>query len=100
MAKYKKGTTAIFLSEASAIKAAYKTKEMGYTKFDAINPYPVHGMEEACGIKSSWIPFVTFITAVIGLGGGVLLTWWTSAVNWDLNVVESSFSRPFYSSYI
>ena len=91
------GLAAIFLEEDKVLSAARKTREMGYTKFDAISPYPVHGMEEACGIKRSSIPYVTFIAALVGLTSGLLLTWWTSAVNWPLNVGgKPMFSLPAF----
>jgi hypothetical protein len=91
--KWKSGIAAIFDSEEQILKAAKKTKDMGFTKFDAITPYPVHGMEEACGIKRSWIPYVTFVAALVGLFSALLLTWWTSAINWPLNVG----GKPFFS---
>lgn len=94
MAKtYKKGMAGIFTSESAILKAANKTREMGFKKFDAISPYPIHGMEEACDIKRSWIPYVTFGMGMVGLLSGLALTWWTSAVNWALNVG----GKPFFS---
>lgn len=97
MAKYKNGMAAIFDSEANVLKAAHKVRDAGFTKFDAITPYPVHGMEEACGITRSWIPYVTFALAIIGLVSGLLLTWWTSAVNWPINVGgKPMFSLPAF----
>ncbi|MFN7262826.1 MAG: quinol:electron acceptor oxidoreductase subunit ActD, partial [Pseudobdellovibrionaceae bacterium] len=61
MAKYKQGLAAIFLTEEQILEATRKTRERGFTKFEAISPYPIHGMEEAAGIKRSWIPYVTFV---------------------------------------
>ncbi len=90
---YKKGMAAIFDTEAQILKAAAQVRSMGFKKFDAITPYPVHGMEEACGIKRSWIPYVAFVMGVLGLSSGWLLTWWTSAVNWSLNIG----GKPFHS---
>lgn len=93
MAKWAHGLAAIFESEEKTIKAAAKTREMGFVNFDAITPYPVHGMEEACGIKRSWIPYVTFVMGLFGLTAGLLLTWWTSAVDWPVNIG----GKPFFS---
>jgi len=87
------GIAGIWTDEHAVVKAAAKTRENGFTKFDAITPYPVHGMEEACGIKRSWIPYVTFVAAMTGLLAGLWLTWWTSAVNWPINVG----GKPFFS---
>lgn len=87
------GIAGIWTDEHVVVSAAHKTREAGFTKFDAITPFPVHGMEEACGIKRSWIPYVTFVAALVGLFSGLLLTWWTSAVNWPINVG----GKPFFS---
>jgi hypothetical protein len=88
-----KGIAGIWLDEHKVVSAARKTREAGFAKFEAITPYPVHGMEEACGIKRSWLPYVTFTAAVVGGTLGLLLTWWTSAVNWQVNVG----GKPFFS---
>jgi hypothetical protein len=91
------GIAGIWTDEHAVIKAAAKTRESGYTKFDAITPYPVHGMEEACGIKRSWIPYVTFVMGITGLLSALLLTWWTSAVDWPINVGgKPAFSLPAF----
>ena len=89
----KRGVAGIFLSEESLIKGAAACTQAGFKKFDAITPYPVHGLEEACAIKRSWIPYVTFGAGLTGLGFGLFVTWWTSAVNWPLNVG----GKPFFS---
>ncbi|MFP5519225.1 MAG: DUF3341 domain-containing protein [Bdellovibrionia bacterium] len=91
------GIAGIFEHEHQVLEAARKAREMGFTKFEAISPYPIHGMEEACGIKRSWIPYVTFVAGSIGLISGLLLTWWTSAVNWPINVGgKPAFSLPAF----
>ncbi|MBV2167225.1 MAG: DUF3341 domain-containing protein [Bdellovibrio sp.] len=93
MAQYTKGIAGIWTDEHLILKAARKTREAGFTKFEAISAYPVHGMEEACGIKRSWIPYVTFVSGFVGMILGLLLTWWTSAVDWAVNVG----GKPFFS---
>ncbi len=89
----KTGMAAIFLTEAQVLVAAKKTHDMGFVKYDAITPYPVHGMEEACALKRSWIPYVTFGAGFCGLSLALWFTWWTSAVNWAINVG----GKPFFS---
>lgn len=87
------GIAGIFTEEHAVVKAAAKVRDMGFKQFEAISPYPIHGMEEAAGIKRSWIPWVTFFAGLTGLTCGLLLTWWTSAVNWAVNVG----GKPFFS---
>lgn len=91
------GMAGIFLDEHKTIKAAHKVREMGFKKFDAITPYPVHGMEEACGIKRSGIPYVTFTAACIGLLAGLALVYYTSVIDWPLNIGgKPMFSLPAF----
>lgn len=94
MGKSKKGGVAgIWLDDHELCIAAAKMRDAGYKKFDAITPFPVHGLEEAIGIKRSWIPWVTFFGAIVGGSCGLYLQYWTSAVSWALNVG----GKPFFS---
>lgn len=91
------GMAGIFLDEASILKAALKVRESGFIKFDAISPYPIHGMEEACGIKRSGLPYVTFIAAVVGLLAGLSMTYYMSVSDWPLNIGgKPLFSLPAF----
>lgn len=91
--KYQAGMAGIWIDEHKLLDAVKKCKSIGFKKLDAITPYPVHGMEDALEIKRSNIPYVTFIAGLIGCLSGLLLTWWTSAVNWAVNVG----GKPFFS---
>lgn len=97
MAKTIGGVAGIFLQEHKVIEAARKVREAGFEKFDAITPYPVHGMEEACGIKRSGIPYVTFGAGILGLMAGLGLVWYTSVYDWPLNIGgKPMFSLPAF----
>lgn len=93
MAKKVGGVIGIWLDDHEVVAAAHKVREAGYKKFDAIVPFPVHGIEEAVGIKRSVIPWVTFFAGLTGGGCGLLLQYWTSAVNWAINIG----GKPFFS---
>jgi hypothetical protein len=97
MAKTQSGIAGIWLDEHQLVDAVRKCRTHGFKKLDAITPYPVHGMEEALDIKRSNIPYVTFIAALTGCLSGLWLTWWTSAVNWPINVGgKPMFSLPAF----
>ncbi|MCJ8275955.1 MAG: DUF3341 domain-containing protein [Bdellovibrionales bacterium] len=93
MAKYQSGVAGLFSDDEKILEAANKMREAGYKKFDAITPFPVHGMEEAVGIKRSGIPWVTFVMGVTGMSLGMYFQYWTSAVDWAINVG----GKPFFS---
>lgn len=87
------GTVGLFDEEHTILHAASKMREAGFKKFDAITPYPVHGMEEAIGIKRSSIPYVTFIAALTGGTLGLGLQYYTSVVDWPVAIG----GMPFFS---
>lgn len=91
------GLAGIFLDEHKTVQAAKKVRESGFTKFDAITPYPVHGMEEACGIKRSPIPYVTFVAGITGLMAALGLVYYTSVIDWPVNIGgKPMFSLPAF----
>lgn len=91
------GIAGIFLDEQTVVAAAQKVRESGFSKFDAISPYPIHAMEAACGIQRSPIPYVTFGAGVIGLLSGLALTYYTSVVDWAVNIGgKPMFSLPAF----
>lgn len=84
--KGKKGVAGIWLDEHQLIEAAKKTRAEGFRKFEALSPFPLHGIDDAMGIPRSYIPWVTFVFGLLGLSFGLWFTWWTSAVDWPINV--------------
>ncbi len=89
----KGGVVGIWMDDHELVKAAAKVRDAGYKKFDAITPFPVHGLEEAIGIQRSVLPWITFFAGLVGLAAAVALEYWTSAVDWPLNVG----GKPFFS---
>ena len=97
MAKKQRGVAGLWSDEKKILEAATKMKEAGYKKFDTITPFPVHGMEEAMGLKRSCIPWVTFIAGLTGCSLGLYFQYWTSAVSWPINVGgKPLFSLPAF----
>ena len=82
---------AFFDDEETLLKAARKAQNI--KGVDAVTPYPVHGLEDALKIERSWIPWVTFVFGLLGMGAGLALTWYTSAVSWPLVIG----GKPFFS---
>lgn len=91
------GVVGFFEDENQLLKAAEQTREAGYRKFDTISPFPIHGMDDAIGLDRSIVPWFTFIAGTIGCAFGVWFQWWTSAVNWPVNVGgKAMFSLPAF----
>ena len=91
------GVAGLWGDEEKVLKAVRTLREAGYKNFDTMTPFPVHGMEEAMGIKRSPIPWVTFIFGLIGCFLGLYFQYWTSAVSWPINVGgKPLFSLPAF----
>lgn len=58
------GVLAEFANPADLVHAAEKVRDAGYTKWDCHSPFPVHGMEDAMGVKRTKLPL---LAAVVGL---------------------------------
>lgn len=86
------GVIGFFDDPASLIAATEKVRDARYERFDTFTPYPVHGLEAAQGIKRSPIPYVTFLAG--GLGGtlGFSLQYWTSKIDWPVNIGGKPFN--------
>lgn len=80
------GVLAEFEGPGSLVKAAAKVRDAGYTQFDCYSPFPVHGIDDAMGIKRTILPVIVFCVGFGGTLGGILLQWWMNAYNWPWNV--------------
>jgi hypothetical protein len=76
-----------FEGEAALLEAArtLRGRRAGAT-VDLHSPYPLHGSDEALGLRRSTVPLVTLAAGVTGAISGYLLQWYTVAWDWPLNV--------------
>ncbi|QGJ72049.1 Cytochrome c domain-containing protein [Planctomycetales bacterium 10988] len=54
-----------FKKPAQVLHAAEKVRDAGYQKWDVHTPFPIHGIDEAMGIKRTIIPWIVFGAAVV-----------------------------------
>jgi mono/diheme cytochrome c family protein len=80
------GVLAEYDTPGELIAAARKVRDAGYTQFDCYSPFPVHGIDEAMGIKRTILPLLVLGGGLAGLFLGGLLQWWTNAHNWAWNI--------------
>src|SRR5438105_5025624 len=53
---------------------------------DAYTPFPVEHLAEELGFHHTALPLIVLIGGLIGCGGGFLLQYWISAVDYPLNI--------------
>ncbi len=87
------GLLAEFDSAEALLVATRQAYEKGYRKPYAYAPFPVEGLSEALGFHRTRLPLLVFIGGVLGCVGGYYLQYYTSVIDYPLNVG----GRPLHS---
>lgn len=80
------GYLAEYDTPGELVEACRKVRDAGYTEFDAYSPFPVHGIDNAIGIKRTILPLLVFGGGFTGAVGGLLLQWYCNAHAWTWNI--------------
>lgn len=67
-------------------EAVRTLRRLGYRRLDAFTPYPVEEVEEALHLPTSPIAPIVFFAGLLGAVVGYAVQWWTSAIDYPLNV--------------
>ncbi len=86
------GMTAEFTTPEALMDAAENARLAGYKKMDAYSPFPIHGLSDAIGFKSVAVPYIVFFGGLCGTFTGYTLEWWTSTIDYPLNVGGKPFN--------
>ncbi len=87
------GLLAEFSDPGALVSAARATRDTGYRHFDTHSPFPIHGMDGAMGLGNSKVGFACLGGGLTGLAAGILLQWWTGAIDYPLNIS----GKPFFA---
>ena len=87
------GILAEFKDPKSIVRAAQAIRDEGYIDFDCHTPFPIHGLDDAMGLKRSIIGYIVGFGCIAGASAGLLLQWWSSTVAYP--VVISG--KPLFS---
>jgi ActD protein len=87
------GLLAEFDSPTELLTAVRRARAEGYRLMDAYTPFPIEEVAEALHFHDRRLPLIVMIGGIAGGLGGYLLQYWTSAVDYPLNVG----GRPFHS---
>jgi len=80
------GIVAEFPNPAVLSHAAETVRDGGYSKWDVYSPFPVHGMDEAMGVKHTKLPLLVAVCALGMAGLGYLFQWYISQEVYPLTV--------------
>ena len=72
------GMISEFKNVQELYKAAKVLRDAGYKKFEVYTPFPVHGMDDAMGIKPTPLPWITLACGLMGCIIGFAIQIWSS----------------------
>jgi hypothetical protein len=87
------GYLAEFEDVNSVLAAAVAVRDAGYYRWDVHSPFPIHGIDEAIGIRPTILPWLVLGGGLFGLTGGLAMQWFTNAH--DYKIIVSG--KPFFS---
>jgi hypothetical protein len=76
------GYLAEFENVDAILAAAEKVRDAGYRRWDVHSPFPIHGMDDAMGIRPTVLPWIVAIGGVMGLLGGLALQVFTNSIDY------------------
>ena len=84
-----------FDTPAAIMHAAEAVRDAGFRRWDVFTPYPVHGMDDAMGLKNSKVGYISFTGGVLGYTTGMVMIWWMNAVNYPIVIGGKPMFSPF-----
>jgi hypothetical protein len=75
-----------FASVDAVVSAVRQVRRVGYTRIDVHSPFPIHGIDEALGIRPTILPWIVLGAGLFGLAGGLVMQWWMNAFDYPLLV--------------
>lgn len=77
---------ATFAEPDALIAAVTRLRAHGLKIYDVYAPCPVHGLDEAMGLRRSRLPYVTLVAGALGLVTAILFQFYAAVFDWSLNV--------------
>jgi hypothetical protein len=81
-----------FTAPEDLVEGGRKIREMGYTKLDAMTPFPVHGIDEAIGVPPSKLGWLVVWFSALGCATAITLIWYVGAIDYRLVIG----GKPFF----
>lgn len=89
------GLLAEFDTPADLMHAAEKVRDAGFRQWDVFTPFPVHGMDQAMGLRNSKVGWFSFLGGVSGYTIGMLMIWYMNAFDYPIVVGGKPMFSPF-----
>jgi hypothetical protein len=77
--------------------ACEKVRDAGYSQWDAITSFPIHGLDAAMGVRRSRVPRISLAGGITGFCTGMSMIWWTGAYEYPLIVGGKPYFSPMFA---
>jgi hypothetical protein len=75
-----------YATPAGLLAGTTKMRLAGYKELDTHTPFPIHGIEEALGLKRPKIPLIVLCGAIVGACIAYSLIYFCNVYDWPLNI--------------
>jgi hypothetical protein len=82
----KAGILAEYDTPASVFHAAEKIRDAGFEKWDVHTPFPIHGMDDAMGLKPTPLGWISLAGGLTGGSFAFWMQWWMGGIDYPLNI--------------
>jgi hypothetical protein len=89
------GILAEYETPADCMHAAEKVRDAGFRRWDVYTPFPVHGMDQAMGLKNSKVGYISFLGGITGFTTGMVMIWWMNAYDYPIIIGGKPMFSPF-----
>jgi hypothetical protein len=73
------GLLAEYADPAALKAAAEKVRDAGYRVWDCYTPYPVHGLDQAMGVRPTILPWLVLGAGLTGCSAAIGLQWYCNS---------------------
>jgi hypothetical protein len=91
------GLVAAFDTTPDFYHACEKERDAGFSQWDALTSFPVHGLDAAMGIRRSKVPRFSLAGGITGFCTGMSLIWWTGSYEYPLIVGGKPYFSPMFA---
>ena len=87
----------VFDDEEAVLNGIRKVRSNGVKIHDVFSPFPVHGIDDALGLKRSRIPIAAFFYGLIGTSLALTMQIWMLGFDWPMIIGGKNFASlpPF-----
>ena len=79
------------------LDACAKVRDAGYTRWDAHTPFPVHGLDDAMGVRPTRLPWLILACGLTGMGFAMWMQWFMNSYDYPFMISgKPMFSLPAF----